>query len=204
MSHCFKKTVVKRERVRKGSDVSGYSDGGEYSFHIHDDGAGRANIKVAVEEYSKLVSEEPDQNIADEVVHVYSEIVAKVSRVAMRKPEEHRSLSATPHLELLEHLKKEEQWKARDLKLKAQIRAAREERDRQRQEDKTRVNSTEYKENKKRESQRLKKTVEARYKRKEEIKTNREHRLEEFNEGQKDVRARRKTEIAKIRETSQK
>lgn len=110
-------------------------------------------------------------------------------------------VNATPHLELLEKLKKEEDWKARDLMLKAKIRKLKEEREKKRLEQQAADSSPMMKSQRKQELDKLKQDKEAQLKAREELKQRREKKLEDFmgklNQG-KEVR---KIDSLKIKQT---
>lgn len=191
----FKKPVIKRERVHKPSTSHHYREASVHSYAEPD--------PKLVSEYEALLSDEEDKQMVSDVIATYAAIMDRVTLSSRDLASASPTLSATPHLELLEHLRKEEQRKARDLMLKAKIRAAKEQRERARNEESARANSAEVREIKKKEAERVKKSVEIRNRWRDEVKTKREKRVEEFEVGQKEVRSRRRTELAKIRQTSQ-
>lgn len=119
-------------------------------------------------------------------------------------PSVHRSLvGPVSHLELLEKLKKDEDRKARDLRLKAKIRQAQEEKEKKRLEIIAIENSPEVKKRRQEEAENKKLELQKQLKLKEELKLNKEKKFEESMKNLTQTQDEKTSDKIRIRQNSQ-
>jgi hypothetical protein len=119
----------------------------EESMLVSQEGGGFGSEGAEVYEpiqYSSMLADEPDQEVAQEVIEWYEDLISKIPPVVAplqvkpvtgkSRPPNRRipptASTSGSHLELLEKIKKDELWKQHDLVLKEKIRKHKEEQQR--------------------------------------------------------------------------